>query len=101
MADSINVGYFRPVECHDAFQIPMTQLIFDLQVFPGDEPQGKQGEIVVNDFDKGLNINIGHDGFLRLMVTDFSQLGCHLLQVLSASFAICKALETDLIWWVW
>ena len=43
-------------------------------------------------FDKGLNINIGHDGSLRLMVTDFSQLGYHLLQVLSASFAICKAL---------
>ena len=46
----------------------------------------------MNDFDKGLNINIGHDGSLRLMVTDFSQLGYHLLQVLSASFAICKAL---------
>ena len=43
-------------------------------------------------FDKGLNINIGHDGSLRLMVTDFSKLGYHLLQVLSASFAICKVL---------
>ena len=54
--------------------------------------KGGRAKLLRMTFDKGLNSNIGHDGSLRLMVTDFSQLGYHLLQVLSASFAICKAL---------
>ena len=53
--------------------------------------KGSRAKLLRMTFDKGLNINIGHDGSLRLIVTDFSQLGCHFLQVLSASFAICKA----------
>ena len=32
------------------------------------------------------------------MATDFSQLGYHFLQVLSASLAICKALDFEKLW---
>ena len=56
--------------------------------------KGSRAKLLRMTFDKGLNINIGHDGSLRLMATDFSQLGYHFIQVLSASLAICKALES-------